>query len=298
MEGLVDLHRHLDGSLRLSTLSEFARADGVQVPEALCFFPGMGLDQALARFAFTLGRLNTPDRVARDAAEICEDAARDGVSTLEIRFGPQLHEGSRPEDYIDAALEGVDGRAGLILCALYGDSPVLIDTLVALSRSRPGVVGIDLAGGPLPTHRWSLADYGPAFQRAQQQGLGTTVHAGEGRSADEIRTAIEVLGARRIGHGTTLLDDPDLVELIREREICIEACVTSNWHVGATVVLDTHPLPLWLDLEIDVCICTDNVLLSSVDASEEYRRAAELPGMSPRLLERALEAGHRSRFTR
>jgi adenosine deaminase len=298
MEGLVDLHRHLDGSLRLSTLSEFARDDGVRVPEALSFFPGMGLEQALARFAFTLARLNSPDRVARVAHEICEDAERDGVSTLEIRFGPQLHEGAPPAHYIDAALEGVNGRAGLILCALYGDSPALIDDLVALSQSRPGVVGIDLAGGPLPSHHWTLADYGPAFQRAREQGLGTTVHAGEGRSADEIRTAIEVLGARRIGHGTTLLDAPGLVDLIREREICIEACVTSNWHVGATIELDTHPRPQWLDLEIDVCICTDNVLLSSVDASEEYRRAARLPGMSPRLLERALEAGHRSRFIR
>ena len=297
MAGLVDLHRHLDGSLRLATLREFSQEDAVSLPSELRFFPGMGLDQALARFAFTLSRLNRPERVARVASEICEDAQAEGVEHLEIRFGPQLH-GGNAADYVDAALHGIEGRAGLILCGLYGDSPAVLNALVDLSIERPGVVGVDLAGGPLPTHRWRLADYGPVFQRARRLGLGTTVHAGEGRSPEEIWTAIEVLGAQRIGHGTTLLDAPELVDLVRQRAVCIEACVTSNWHVGAIPERSAHPLPQWLKLDLDVCICTDNVLLSGVDAADEYRLARDLPGMTSGLLDSAIESGARARFQR
>ena len=102
-------------------------------------------------------------------------------------------------------------------------------------------MGIDLAGGPLPSHSWTLKDYDKVFRRAREVGLGLTIHAGEGRPAEEIRVAIEQLGAQRIGHGTTLLQSPGLVDLIRERNVCIEACVTSNWHVGAIPNRQDHP---------------------------------------------------------
>ncbi len=295
---LADLHRHLDGSLRRDTLLTLADALGIAVPDALCFHPGMGLQEALARFAVTLSVLQTPAAVERVAAEICEDAAADGVTTLEIRFAPQLHRAANVEEIVDAACSGAAGRAGVILCGLYGEPPATLDELVVVGAPRAGVVGIDLAGGPSPGQRFQLADYAPAFQRAKELGLGRTVHAGEGRPPREIRLAIELLHAQRIGHGTTLLGDPKVVELVLERGITIETCPTSNWHTGVIAQLADHPLPRFLQLGVQACVCPDNTLLSDVSSSVEHQRAAAIPAMTPALIERAIANGHRAAFGR
>src|SRR5688572_8010194 len=105
----ADLHRHLDGSLRAATLDELARNSGVVVPPSLRFHEGMGLDAALAEFDFVLSLIQSPSSVRRVAAEICDDAAREGVDALEIRFAPQLHRNGSLEAVVDAALEGIDG---------------------------------------------------------------------------------------------------------------------------------------------------------------------------------------------
>ena len=293
---LTDLHRHLDGSLRPSTLAELAAADGRDVPADLRFFPGMGLAAALARFEFTLSLLG-PAAVRRVASEMCEDAAEDGVGTLEIRFAPQLHAGGI-EATIDAALEGIDGRAGLILCGLYGEEPSVLSGLIRCALSRPGVVGIDLAGGPTPAQSFGLADYAAPFSRARDQGLGRTVHAAEGRPAQEIRVAIEALHAQRIGHGTTLLDDPSVLDLVLERGVTIEACPTSNHQVGVIPSVQDHPLSRWLDAGVSVCVNCDNTLLSDVVSSEELRRVAGIPGMTDAKLRRLLDCGRDAAFAR
>ena len=295
---LADLHRHLDGSLRPATVVELAAEFGRPVPADLAFTPRMGLEAALSRFAFTLSLLQRPAQVQRVAGEMCEDAAADGVATLEIRFAPQLHRGGALEAIVDAALAGIDGRAGLILCGLCGEDPATLGQLVAVASTRPGVVAIDLAGGPAPGHVHGLPDYAPAYRRAADLGIGRTVHASEGRPVAEIRTAIEVLEAQRIGHGTTLLDDPAIVDLVIERGVTIEACPTSNVHTGAIASIEAHPLPLWLERGVRACVNTDNTLLSAVTASEEHRRAASLPAMTEALLARAIAVGHEARFRR
>lgn len=298
MNALADLHRHLDGALRPATLAELAAAEGLAVPADLSFFPGMGLAAALDRFRFTLSLLRTPDRVARVAAEMCEDADAEGVTTLEIRFAPQLHPGAPLADIVDAALEGIAGRAGLILCGLYGEPPDLLHALVELAATRVGVVGLDLAGGPASGNTWSLPDYAAPFHRAAALGLGRTVHAGEGRPPQEIRVAIEHLGAQRIGHGTTLLDDPRVVDLVVERGVVIEVCLTSNLQVGAIPSLDAHALPRWLDHGVRACVCVDNPLLSQTTAPREHALAAALPGMTPERLAQVVATGHAAAFRR
>ena len=293
-----DLHRHLDGSIRASTLSDLASENGREVPADLVFRPGMGLDEALSRFAFTLSLLERPETVRRVAAEICEDAANDGVTTLEIRFAPQLHRGADPATIVDAALEGAAGRAGIILCGLYGEPLSMLEELVAIASSRRGVVGIDLAGGPSPSHAIRLGDYAPAFARAKELGLGRTVHAAEGRSPSEIRVAIEELGAQRIGHGTTLLEDPAVVDLVVARGVTVEACPTSNVHTNVIASVADHPLPKWLARGVRACINTDNTLLSAVDARTEYANARAIPGMNDELFEKAIAFGHSAAFRR
>jgi len=295
---LADLHRHLDGSLRRSTLEELARELGLAVPPDLAFRAGMGLAEALGRFRFTLALLQEASAVRRVAQEICEDAAREGVTTLEVRFAPQLHRGGSIEEIVDAALEGIAGRAGLILCGLHGEPPEVLDALVRAAATRPGVVGIDLAGGPSSEHASGMRSFAPAFARARDLGIGRTVHAGEGRPPGEIRVAIEELFAQRIGHGTTLLEDESVLELVLERGVAIEACLTSNLHTGAVSALDGHPLPRWLALGVRACINTDNTLLSATSAPQEHAIAGKLPGMTGELLARAIANGHAAAFTR
>lgn len=295
---LADLHRHLDGSIRPSTLADLAARKGVSVPRDLAFSPGMGLEAALSRFAFTLSVLQEAEAVERVAAEMCEDAAKEGVGTLEIRFAPQLHRGAAPEIIVDAALSGAAGRAGIVLCGLYGEPPSTVDGLVDIAASRSGVVGIDLAGGPAPGHAFSMSDYGPAFRRAASHGIGRTVHAGEGRPPEEIRTAILELGAQRIGHGTTVLDDPGVTALVVDRGITLEACPSSNVHTGVIARVEEHPIARWLDAGIRVCVCADNTLLSSTDAAEELRRVRAIPGMTEERIRAVVATGIEAAFRR
>ena len=297
-KGYADLHRHLAGSLRPSTLHELAARLGRPVPPDLPFHSGMGLAEALSKFAYTLSLLQDPAAVRRVASEMCEDAAAEGVTTLEIRFAPQLHQDASMEEIVDAALEGTAGRAGLVLCGLYGEDPAILDHLVSVAIPRPGVVGIDLAGGPAPSHRWGMADFAPAFRRAADAGLGRTVHAGEGRPPGEIRVAIQQLRAQRIGHGTTLLDDPSVLTLVLERDVTIEACVTSNVQVGAIPSTDAHPLPRWLDAGVRVTVAADNTLLSTTDVPQELRLVAAIPGMTPEKMQRVVDTGHSTAFRR
>ena len=211
----TELHLHLDGSMRLETLAALAVDAGVRLPDDIHFSPGIGLEEALLRFGTTVACLQTTDSICRVAKEISEDAITCGVTTLEIRFAPQLHPIAPPEEIVDAALDGIDGRAGLILCGLYGEAPSVLTSHVEIARTREGVVGIDLAGAPQLSHQWSIGDYANPFGRAHELGIGRTVHAGEGgRPPTEIRQAIELLHAERIGHGTSLLEDPSVVELV------------------------------------------------------------------------------------
>jgi adenosine deaminase len=295
---LADLHRHLDGSLREATLRELAAGLGVDVPPQFRFSRGMGLAAALRCFELSLAVLQAPAAVRRVADEICADAAREGVTTLEIRFAPQLHEGASPEAIVEAAAEGVAGRAGLILCGLFGEDPSVLEGLVDVARSCPDVVGIDLAGGPSAAHRHQLRDYARPFSLARDLGLGRTVHAGEGRPPAEIREAIELLHAQRIGHGTTLLDDPAVLDLVRDRGVTIEACLTSNLQTGAVDDLAAHPLPRLLEAGVQVTVCTDNTLFSDVDAPGEYRRAGALPGLDATALETLAAFGRTAAFPR
>lgn len=262
----------------------------------------MGLTAALSRFSFTLSLIQNPAEVRRVAREICEDANAESVSTLEIRFAPQLHLGGSPETIVDAALEGISEsplpHTGLILCGLYGEPVEVLTSHVEIARTRPGVVGIDLAGGPSPAHTVRLEDYAGPFRKAEDLGLGRTVHAGEGRPPAEIRVACELLRAQRIGHGTTLLDDPSVLAYVVNHGICIEACLTSNVHTDIISRIEDHPLPKWLDLGVITTICTDNTLLSDTTWYGEYVAAHRIPGMTEGHLTSIVRNGHASQFRR
>ena len=294
-----ELHLHLDGSMRRQTLNDLAKVAGVTVPEDIGFFPGIGLEDALLQFDTTVSCLQSIGSLRRVASEICEDAISSGVRTLEIRFAPQLHPIAPPEEIVDAVLNGIDGRAGLILCGLYGEPPSILNSHVEIARTRKEVVGIDLAGAPQPSHQWGIGSYAESFGRALELGIGRTVHAGEGgRPPLEIKQAIDLLHAQRIGHGTSLLEDPSVAELVINKGVIIEACPTSNMQTGAISSINAHPLPRWLELGVKACINCDNWLLSGIDPAEEHRRALSIPGMTGTLLAQCLETGVHGAFRR
>ena len=124
------------------------------------------------------------------------------------------------------------------------------------------------------------------------------MHAGEGWPPAEIREAVEHLHAQRIGHGKTLPDDPAVLDLVRERGVTVEVCLTSNLHTGAIDELAAHPLPRLLEAGVRVTVCTDNTLFSGVDEPGEYRRAAALPGMRADAVEALAAFGHAAAFPR
>ena len=250
---MIDLHCHLDGSLRIETLAEMTgdERELIDIKKDISFYPNMGIRRALSCFKTTLSIMQTPDRVERITRELCEDVRKFGYSYTEIRFAPQLHEGGAIEEIVDAAISGLDEYSTLILCGLYGESPKVLLNLVEIARTRQQVVGIDLAGAPAEYHKYRLVDYEKPFTMAKKLGIGRTVHAAEGRSPKEIETAVKLLHAQRIGHGTTLLEDPRVLELVLERGV-------------------------------RVAICSDNILLSDTVLPIEYTKARNFCGLSYR----------------
>ncbi len=294
----TDLHRHLDGSLRSLTILELGKKFNISIPQDFTFKDHMSLSLALDYFQTTLFLLQEKAELSRVASEICEDAEGDGIEHLEIRFGPHLHQqkGLRLEEVIDSVCEGINNRAKLILCGLYGDDPKLLLKFVEIAKSRKTVVAIDIAGAPHSSQSYKLEDYRPAYIKAYEYGIHRTVHVSEGRPPQEIITAINVLKAERLGHATTLLESSEALDLILQKEITIESCPTSNLQCGVVKNFESHPLPSWLKLGVKACINTDNTFFSDTTSTKEHKRALEINGMNEKLLKQAIENGKNALF--
>ena len=286
----AELHCHLDGSVRPETLLELAQEYGERLPRgsAAALREYMRVDEArhledyLARFAITLSVMQTAEALARIAYELGEDAWRDGVRYIEVRFSPILN--ARRElsvgEALEAVLRGLDraerehGIMGrVIVCALRDMHPDLSLELARLAvdyRGR-GVVGFDLAGGEAGN---PAATHAPAFLYAREHDLACTCHAGEGDDVRSVRQAVHICGAHRIGHATTLIDDPSLTAYVNDRRIALEICLTSNVQTRAVASYDAHPLRSYFDRGMNVVLNTDNRLMSDTTLTEEYRAAA------------------------
>ena len=280
-----DLHVHLDGSMRPETVIELAQ----ELPSERCLPPDLDLRQALIppqrctleeylrAFSITVGVLQSKAALERAAYELCEDAARENVIYMEIRFAPLLHlqEGLSPQQVVEAVLAGMhraEGiypiRTGLILCGMKHEPPArsIQTARLATEYLEKGVVAFDLAG---PENGFPPALHHEAIEIARRSGLHVTIHAGEGCCPTHIREAMD-LGAERIGHGVYLYQDPDTENLVRERKIPLEVCPTSNLQIsGVMNSYSEHPFKRYLDEGIPVTINTDNRLMSQIDVTHE-----------------------------
>jgi adenosine deaminase len=286
----AELHCHLDGSVRPTTLLELGEEYGVALPrtdaESLRDFmrvsDASNLEEYLERFDVTLSVMQTADALERIAYELVEDVAADGVRYLEVRFAPILNVrgGLALGEAVEAPLRGLQRAAArhgviarVIVCALRNMQPDLSRELASLAvgyRDR-GVVGFDLAGGE---RGHPAALHAAAFRLARENDLACTCHAGEGDDAQSIRQAVHVCGANRLGHATRLIEDESLTQYVNDRRIPLEICLTSNVQTRATERYDTHPLRRYYDRGLQVVLNTDNRLMSDTTLTGEYAAAA------------------------
>ena len=287
----AELHCHLDGSVRPQTMldlgTEFDRpmpaSDAASLAEYMIVDDASDLEDYLERFAITLSVMQTEAALERIAYELAEDASRDGVRYIEVRYAPVLNvrEGLSLEQAVEAPLRGLaraeadHGIIGrVIVTAIRSMAPSVSQELaeLAVAYRQRGVVGFDLAGGeagnPASAHR-------KAFEYARCHDLACTCHAGEGDGAQSVREAVHVCGAHRVGHATRLIEDTSLTDYCNDRRITLEICLTSNVQTHAVESYATHPLREYYDRGLNVVLNTDNRLMSGVSLTDEYLHAAD-----------------------
>jgi adenosine deaminase len=308
----AELHVHLDSALRPTTMIELARQAKFTLPtadpDALRRFMRVddagSLEDYLERFEYTIPLLQTPESIERVAYEMVEDAARDGLRYLEVRYCPNLSTrgGLTMEAALDAELRGLRRGerdfgvvARVINCSLRHYPPELSLAIARLSvayRDR-GVVAFDLAGGeagrPPGVH-------GAAFDLAADGCLGITIHAGEAAGAASIAEAVHRCHADRIGHGTRLYEDPRLRDYIRDRRLLIETNITSNVQTRAVTRASEHPVRGYVDAGLVVTLCTDGWLMTGVTLSDEYWLAHTELGFTRAEIDRLILDGFANAF--
>ncbi len=284
----VELHRHLEGTLRLTTMLDIANQHGITIPADVIRLSSLVQMQEEEKYSFQnfLAKFNTlrlfyrsPEVIHRITREAIEDAARDNVRYLELRFTPVAL--SRAErfpmhDVIDWVITSAQEAAvkfgvmvRLIASVNRHESSELAEQVAWLAAEHKdrGLVGMDLAGNEAEFR--SDPFYG-VFKEARQAGLHITIHAGEWGPAANVKEAIEELGAERIGHGVRVLEDDYITELTRERGIAFEVCVTSNFQSGVVPALESHPLIAMVNRGLNITINTDDPSISRITLSHEY----------------------------
>jgi len=309
----TDLHVHLDGSLRLGTILDIAQKQGIRLPAedeaGLADAIGCGknfgsLVDYLRGFDITIPVMQTADALERTAFELAEDAHRENIRYMEVRYAPLLHTraGLKLTAVVEAVLDGL-GRASesygiksnLIICGLRNISPESSYAMAGLcvAYKNRGVVGFDLAGAE--------ADFPPkhhreAFQLVRDNNINTTIHAGEAYGPLSVAQALHVCGAHRIGHGVRLREDGDLLHYVIDHRIPLECCPSSNVQTGAVREFSVHPLKLYFDLGLRVTVNTDNRLITDTTVSKELWLAHTRLGIPFSDIKSIILAGFKSSF--
>lgn len=303
---LIDLHRHLDGNVRLQTILDLADQHGIPLPatdeEGLRPYvqvtePQPGVMAFLEKFRYMVGVLADYDACRRIAYENVLDADAEGLDYVELRFSPlfmaQPHH-LYPQGVVEAVIDGVDaGRRekGMkvkligILSRTYGQQ-LAWQELEALLAFSDKLVAIDLAGDEANYPGEWFTEH---LERARQKGLRLTVHAGESAGAQSVWQAVRELRADRLGHAVHAIEDPRLMDVLVEKRIGIEANLTSNVQTSTVSSYAAHPLRQFLEKGCLATINTDDPGISGINLRYEYEVAAPAAGLSP---EQIIQAQH------
>lgn len=284
-KGFVDLHAHLDGSITVPIARKLADLQGIELPargdEELLRLLSVppeceSLNDFLKCFALPGSLLQTPEGLEESVRLVLESMASQGVAYAELRFAPQLHgeRGMTQEDAVRAAEAGLSRAtipANLILCCMRGEgNEAANEETVRVAHEHVvetgGVVALDLAGAEAlyPTER-----YRGLFERAREQGIPFTIHAGEAAGPQSVRCALE-MGAARIGHGVRAMDDPVLVGELAERGIPLEMCPTSNRQTRAIPDMGAYPLVDFLERGVRATVNTDDMAIERTTLPGEF----------------------------
>lgn len=311
----VDLHRHLEGSLRLETMAEIATEHGVDLPshsieELRHYVQVVDEDPPdyigfLSKFQLIRRFYRTPEAIARIAYEAVADAAADNIKYLELRFNPEALAQTRNfsfEDVTDWVIQGVNAAQAerditvrlIMAIQRYVDVTMAWHIArIAMARIDRGVVGLDLLGNE---QGFPARPYAAVFRAAKAAGLGITIHAGEGAGADSVRQAVELLEADRLGHGIRTIEDSEVAQLVRERDVALEVCVTSNLQTAVVRSLWQHPLPDLLALQLRVTLNTDDPSICDTTLTDEYLVATGPLRITPAALGGMIVNGVRAAF--
>ena len=309
----TDLHCHLDGCLRPRTVLELADEQKVKLPTR--DLPKLtrvlqagkrtrSLADYLKIFDITLSVMQEKEALYRISYELAEDAAAENVRHLEVRYAPILHRKRKLawEDIVDPVIAGLRDAGlkhqmstGVIICGIRSMDPRISVELaeLAVAYKGKGVLAFDLAGQekdyPAKAHR-------EAFQVVLRNNINSTVHAGEAFGAASIGQALHYCGAHRIGHGTMLREDADLMRYVNDHRIPLEVCLSSNVQTRTVENIKAHPFHFYFKQGLRVTLNTDSRLISATTVSEEIALAARAYKLSAYEVKRILINGFKSAF--
>jgi len=307
---LIDLHRHLDGNVRLETILDLGRKHDLPLPawdvEGLRPHVQMmgpageaasvpGVMAFINKFEWMMRVLVDYDDCRRVAYENVEDAHQEGLDYVELRFSPwfmaETH-GLDPVGVVEAVVDGMAaGARDLaqqvnligIISRTYGPETGRKE-LEALLSQRDQIVALDLAGDEA---NWPGTLFAGHFRRARDAGWQITVHAGEADGPQSIWQAVNELGAARLGHGVAAIQDPALMDYLAEKGIGLEICLTSNVQTRTVADYASHPARQFLERGLLVTLNTDDPGISAIDLHYEYEVAAPAAGLTPEQIRQA-----------
>lgn len=299
---LIDIHRHLDGNIRPATIWQLGQQNQLQLPEGDFndFLPHVQIQDSeadlmafLKKLDWGVAVLKTLDNCKRIAYENVEDAFNAGLDYAELRFSPfymaQAHQ-LNVADVVAAVIDGVtsgmkdfDVKINLIgiLSRTFGVKACQIE-LDALLAHKQSLVAVDLAGDEYNYPGELFVEH---FKQVNKADLQITIHAGEAAGSASIWQAIEQLNATRIGHGVACAKDEKLMAYMTKHQIAIESCLTSNYQTGTVADLAHHPLKIFLDNNLLVCLNTDDPAVENIELKHEYHVAKTVLGLNSNQLE-------------
>jgi len=301
---LIELHRHLDGSVRLQTILDLGRQHNIPLPasdlEGLrphvqVIDPQPGVMAFIAKFKWMIGVLADAQACRRIAYENVEDAHNEGIDHIELRFSPWFMSEPHaldPAAVVEAVVDGVESgsrdfdlSAKLIgtISRTYGPQTAWQE-LEALLEHADHLAAVDLAGDEANFPGELFVEH---FQRARDAGLRVTVHAGEIAGPDSVWQAIRDLGATRIGHALNAIDDPELIDHMASHQIGIESNLTSNVQTSCVPDYASHPLRVFLEKDLLATINSDDPGISDIDLRHEYFVAAPAAGLTSEQIHQA-----------
>lgn len=292
----VELHQHVDGSIPVPLTWELMKKHGLNPVDSIEEMEKLltlqedeqgSLLRYLDKFHYPLWITQFYDNISRAVESVIEEASKDGVRLIELRYSPVIHmlSGLTIRQTISSVLAGINKakdrfgvEAGLIIIAMRHQGPHIAKILARQAiaeaqhlHDRTGVIGFDIAGAERGNAPRLFKE---AFRIARLGGLGLTAHAGEDEGPEFIWQSIDDLGCTRIGHGCSAIKDKALLRRMAADKILVECCWTSNYQTGAVKPGKEHPIFTFLEYGVPVAICTDNTTVSGTSQNLENEKVS------------------------